>query len=314
MQLTVNGRKPVETMDPSNSNQKPNQHTWPRFSRQRLGACLLALAVTCAFWSPRSGFAQDAEERRDQIFNRSEGELLDYMKESVLFVAQGHELAYKGFASWYVNDLLPGQDGAPGIEKVFRYLVEELLLAGVAEIIPHKGIFVVDVLHGFSRDAYAELSASMGGVGSQQGFLQTLDLQLAQYKSDIIALPHAFEEDHPGRFEEAMFQYLNEEVETPGIHEASDFDLGSSTRELLHDQGFPEPSRASIDELAERLLIAMVLEAKKKYNSEWIGVLDEGQLEIDARISALRVLYPNQPDRYCRGAGMLGMLAPKDCR
>lgn len=276
---------------------------------------LLALLVVCSpLGAQESSREQEDLAREEQIFARSEEALLDYMKESVAFIAQGHELAYKGFASWYVNDLLPGQDGAPGIEKVFRYLVEEVFLSGVAEIIPNKGVFVVDLLHGFSRDAYGELSASMGGVHSQQGFLQTLELQLAKYKTGILALPHAFEIENPGLFEEAMFQYLDEERDDPGIHDASDFNLGVMTRETLHEQGFPEPSSESLDALAESLLITMVLEAKRKYNSEWIGILDPGQLEIDAKISALRVLYPDQPDRYCRGAGMLGMLAPKDCR
>ncbi len=197
------------------------------------------LAAMMVVFSPVWAQADDQEqyEKEEQIFGQAQIDLLDYMVRSVDTIGMGHELAYKGFESWYVNDLLPGLDGAPAIEKVFKYLVEELFLAGVATIIPNKGVFVVDILHGFSTDAYSELAASMKGVRSQQGFLQTLDLQLAKYRASILDLPIEFEKGHPDDFEELMFQYLDEELETPGIHHASDYGLGDETRAMLDYQG-----------------------------------------------------------------------------
>jgi len=282
----------------------------------KLAVCslLVALAVLpCPVWAQGPCFQDEDMTREDLIFCQSQEALLNYMEKSVSIISQGNEKAYKGFASWYVDDLLPGLDGAPPIEKVFRYLFEEVFLGGVTDFIPNKGVFIVGLLHGFSEDAYAGLAASVDGLDSRRSVLQALDLQLAKYKSSILALPAEFEAEYPDDFEGLMFQYLNEELETPQIHFASDYGVGSETKQMLYRLGFPEPSRETEEDIAERMLTSMVYEAKMKYNRKALEVLETEQIEIDARITARRILYPDQPDYYCQGAGMLGMLRPKDC-
>jgi hypothetical protein len=111
-----------------------------------------------------------------------------------------------------------------------------------------------------------------------------------------------------------MTAYLDEEIETAGIHAASDFGLGEHTRTTLRGLGFPEPNDDGARVVAEKVLIPMVLATKKRYQPQAARILDAEQIRIDANITARRILWPNNPERYCEGAFELGMLAPDDCR
>ena len=273
----------------------------------------LALGLLLHTASGQTDLTAAEEDRRTEIWESAEPELLRYMKESMMFVAYGHEVAYTSYIDWYVNIHLPEQRDAPAVETIFTYLVERVLL-GAGALLPFRGVFIVDLLVDLTEDAYAGLARSLETVHSSDGLVAALDRQSALLRASLVALPDEFERTQPTMFEDAMFVYYHEGVETPGIHAASEHRIGSETRHYLANLGFPEPTGTTTMVVAEALLVPMVHETFLHAYGDTGGILEPWQVELDARIRARRILYPDYPSYFCEDAWQLGFFGPEECR
>lgn len=268
-------------------------------------ACALALLPVAS-----NGAAQQTKD--EQIMAAAETELLAYMNRSTTFIAAGHARAHHAFFRWYIDDFLPSLGKEPPIVEVFQAAFRMALSRGGA-LLPLPGPVAGLAIELF-RAGFDQATARPAPDVTPDRFKARLDDQLERTRLSLLTLADRVERDEPNLFEDAMLAYLDEELETPGIHAASEYRLGADTREKLRAIGFPEPDSTTALDVAERILTPMVLATKQKWHPRAAQILSAEQRAIDARITARRILFPNDPGRYCEGAWQLGMLKPDDCR
>lgn len=249
--------------------------------------------------------------QKGEIWERADPAVMSYIQKSAAATTQGFALAYTGFGDWYTNTLAPAVKNEPAFVAVAKFVFTK----GLA-LLPNAlgtGPFV-SLAVDFFASAFEEATASTGDEGSMVGFLAKLNAEMENAKAGSVALAERFEEKYPSDFEAAMFAYLNEELGTPGIHAASDFRVGAATRKKLKEFGFPEPSETGARLVAESVLTPMILAAQTRYFPDRLKVLTENQKQINAQVTARRILFPKNAAYYCKDAWQLGLLQPDDCR
>ena len=278
-----------------------------RTARRRVAAAVLVAIFTVSIAQPQA----QTKVNKDQIWERAEPAVMEYMKESAGMIASGFGLAYSGFIDWYTNVLIPSTGKDPAVVEVAKF-VFETVLKGV-KLVPGVGQLTKVVIDIFI-DAFKKATEDATPQALSASFMAKLNARMEEAKTRNLALARRFEMDHPSDFEAAMFAYLNEEVATPGIHAASDFGIGAATRKKIASLGFPEPSEDGARQIAESVLTPMVLAVQKRYYPQRSKIFDEGQLRVVAQIEVRRYLYPGNRTRICKDAFLLGLLAPDDCR
>lgn len=283
--------------------------------KNRTTAVIAGLLILLTF-SPLA--AQEAETekerlaREDELWNRSDEAILAYMEESSRAIAQGYAVGFKGFTQWFNAEFIPLVNEQPSIDTFMEFYSKAITSLLLTAVPPGKFVeeYVVPAAQKWFEGVVADDHLS------SRAFLNdlALDYRLEQLETDLLLLPQEFDKEDPTLFEDAMWEYFNEELETPHIHDVSDHKMGEWTREKLAELGFPEPSRETIEGISEEVMIPLVYKAKLLYQSRALDILEPWEIKIDAQIAARRFLYRDDPERYCEGSGALGWLAPDDCQ
>jgi hypothetical protein len=251
------------------------------------------------------------EAQKQQIWEKADPAIMAYMEKSAGAIGQGFASAYAGFGRWYTEFLVPAVEKDPPIIEVAKWVFSTGLKN--ATLIPGVGVgfgLAIDVFVAVFEDA---TNQSIPDATKIQ-FLSMLQSRIEAARARAIDVAERFERERPSDFEAAMFAYLNEEIATPGIHAASNFRIGEKTRKKLNALGFPEPSRATAEHVAETALAKMIFAANKRYFPDPKEFLDDRQKMIMAHIAARRILFANDLARICKDASQLGLLGPKECR
>lgn len=288
-------------------------HTSNILSGMRAIAAIVAIALlTTSAVDPRAQTPEQNEQaRKDQIWQRAEPAVMAYMNESAAMVGQGFALAYTGFVDWYTNVLIPGVKEERAIIKVAQWVFEQSLktlseLPGVGQVTKMAiDVFVDAFKNAVTKSKPGALTAS---------FMAALNAELEAARTRGLTVARRFETNRPSDFEAAMFAYLNEEVATPGIHAASEFGMGKTTRKKLAQLGFPEPGERGARLIAEAVLTPMVLAAQKGFWPQRSRIFNQDQLHVVAEIETRRYLFPKDRAYICKNAFLLSLLAPDDCR
>ena len=157
------------------------------------------------------------------------------MNESGAVVGQGFALAYTGFVDWYTNVFTPGVKEERAIIKVAQWVFEQSAEdprrapgCGEGDQAGHRRLRgrVQERRH---QEQAGSPDRQLPG-GAECGAGGGADPPASRSREQ-------FETSRPSDFEAAMFAHLNEEVATPGIHAASDFGMGKTTRKKLAQLG-----------------------------------------------------------------------------
>lgn len=258
----------------------------------------------------QDGYKSDAElAHEDEVWHEAEVAVMDYMRRSAAMVSEGYNVAYKSFVRYYHNDFLPMLDERPPVEMLMKHFSKDVLTPLLSAAVP-AGTFA-GMVTGVAEKWFTGVVDRRHEAGFSLIF--ELDAALAEHRKELLLLPDEFERDHPNDFEDAMDEYFWEEIDTPDIHRSSDYQLARYSREKLASLGFPEPSRATVESIAESILVPLVFDVKMRYQSRALEILDREDIRADARFVARKLLYPNDPDRYCEGVLLTGLMGYREC-
>lgn len=220
-----------------------------------------------------------------------------YLVESTRSIQQGHRHGFAEFRDWY-RSYQKRQEQAN--EDLLKSIFGLALKGGLNIIFPGSGTFI-DKLKEYSVQAYDLAVNNLGSVdpGDVNQFLDRHEAAVEGVITGLLDVPDQFRNDHPDIIEAAKWEFVFEKVGTTAAGETPNTELGPETRRMLAEVGVPEPGSATANRFKERVLERQIRgvfaadEAFKIMHSDW-------EIDVIARVTALRHLDPENKDRYCQ--------------
>lgn len=273
-------------------------------------ASLLALAILALPWAVRAQGEVEFEEadviegspenaaRMANFLRIADNSILDYVTRSTQSIQQGHRQGFADFRDWYRTRRAEEAE-REATQELLRSLVGTALGAGLNVIFPGSGTFM-EKLREYSVAAYEFASDHLGSVssGDINQFLDRHESSLEAVITGLLDVPETFRDDAGEELEAAKWEFVFEAMDRDASAESPSSEVGPRTRRLLRNMGIPEPGSATAAVYRQRILVRQIYGVFSQDHNLRISWSD-GDMRNGAEASALRHLYPGQPNRYC---------------
>lgn len=180
--------------------------------------------------------------------------IMDYLRQSMLAVQQGHRNGLQHFAVWYRNR---EEARKTSTEEIAKAIVKEALGKGLELIFPESTPFVEAlkfVANGSMEAADKLLKVPERDVNL---FLEQLRTAEEEHIRRLLDTPDEFRRQHAAELEAAKWEYVEQwmEDETSGPQGQ---DLPPSVQKMLDALGVPPPGSATAQRVAEGVLTSHI--------------------------------------------------------
>ncbi|HEX6203370.1 MAG TPA: hypothetical protein VF100_10225 [Thermoanaerobaculia bacterium] len=243
------------------------------------------------------GTAENAQ-RMAHFLRLADNSIMDYINESTDSIQQGHRQGFSDFRDWY-RAQRAAQAEREATERMLASIFGTALGSGLNLVFPGSGAFVT-ALKTYSVAAYNLAVQNLGRIpqGDINQFLDRHERVLEGYITGLENVPPTFRQDQPQILEAARWEFVFEAMDREARGEATTSDLGPSTRQLLQQAGVPPAGSATATDFRIRVLqqqIYGIYREDPNIRRSW----GDTDMRNGAEASALRLVYPNEPGRYC---------------
>ena len=180
--------------------------------------------------------------------------IMDYMRQSMLAVQQGHRNGFQNFAVWYRNREEAKKTSS---EEIAKAVVKEVLGKGLELIFPESTPFVEAIK--FVGKTSIEVADKMIKVPEHDVnlFLEQLRTTEEDHIRRLLDAPDEFRKEHAPELDAAKWEYVEVWMEDE-THGPEGQDLPPTVRQMLDALGVPPPGSATALRVAEGVLTSHI--------------------------------------------------------